>query len=276
MQALSKDDSILLMIRLMLLIEGKLGAELAKPRPGPTGKLSDLEALTIMSFDGLVERHQSLRGVYDYIAREYSDCFVVPTYRNFVRQALRLTPLIARLLKSLLAEEEVVFADSTPLAVCHPIRANHYKTLDRRSVGFGKNLMGFFYGFKLHLAVNKAGQITGFHIGKGSHHDRRAAGKLLRAGTKTLVGDSHYGGKPLVAELKARGVRVVSNTNPDPGSADRLLLKKRSLVESAFGALKGKYKLVSSYCRSKRGYLLHYLRALLGYQINKVLAGGVG
>ena len=68
------------------------------------------------------------------------------------------------------------------------------------------------------------------------------------------MGDSHYGGKPLVAELKARGVRVVSNTAKDPSAADRDLLRKRSLVESAFAALKGKHKMVTSYCRSKVGY----------------------
>ena len=276
MQALSKDDSILLMIRLMLLIEDKLGRELAELRPGPTGKLSDLDILTIPAFDGLVERHGSLRGVYDYIAREYGDCFRLPAYQNFARRSRLLAPKISRLLKSLITKTETVFADSTPLSVCHPIRANHYRTLDRRSVGFGKNMMGFFFGFKLHLAVDKDGRLAGFHIGKGSHHDRRSAGKLLRAGTKTLVGDSHYGGKPLVAELKDRGVRVVSNTNPAPTPGDKALLKQRSLVESVFSALKGKYKLVSSYCRSKGGYRLHYLRVLLSYQIGKVLARVVG
>ena len=86
----AKDNSILLMIQLMLLIEQKLGAALAEPRPGPAGKLSDLEALTILAFDGLVERHQSLRGTYNYISRDYSDCFRLPAYANFSRQALRL------------------------------------------------------------------------------------------------------------------------------------------------------------------------------------------
>ncbi len=76
----AKDNSIFLMIELMLLIEQKLGAALAKPRPGPISKLSDLELLTILAFDGLVEQHQSLRGIYNYIAREYSDCFRLPTY----------------------------------------------------------------------------------------------------------------------------------------------------------------------------------------------------
>ncbi len=272
----AKDNSIFLMIELMLLIEQKLGAALAKPRPGPISKLSDLELLTILAFDGLVEQHQSLRGIYNYIAREYSDCFRLPTYQNFARRSLLLAPKISRLLKSLITKTETVFADSTSLAVCHPIRANHYRTLTKRTVGFSKNLMGFFFGFKLHLAVDERGCLVGFYLSKGSHHDRRHAAKLVWAETKTLVGDSHYGGKPLVGELAAKGVRVVSNANPDPTPEDRSLLRKRSLVESVFGTLKGKYKLVTSYCRSKAGYLLHYLRVLLGYQIGRVLVGGVG
>lgn len=132
--------------------------------------------------------------------------------------------------------------------------------------------MGYSYGFKFHLAVDGAGNLAGFHFSKGSHHDRRRATKLVRGQTKVLVGDSHYGGKPLVAELAAKGVGVVSNTNPDPSPADRKLLKRRSLVESVFSTLKVKYQMVSSYCRSRSGYLLYYLRVLLGYQLNRVLA----
>ena len=125
------------------------------------------------------------------------------------------------------------------------------------------------------MAVDARGHLAGFYLSKGSHHDRRHAAKLVRRQTKTLVGDSHYDGKPLVGELAAKGVKVVSNTNPESTAEDKSLLRKRSLVESVFGTLKGKYKPVTSYGRSKAGYLLHYLRVLLGYQISKVLAGRV-
>lgn len=119
---------------------------------------------------------------------------------------------------------------------------------------------------KTELAIDTKGNLAGFYFSKGNHHDRRHAGKLIRSQTKVLVGDSHYGGKPLATELADRGVGVVSNTNPDPSPAERKLLKRRSLVESIFSTLKNKYKLVSSYCRSRSGYLLHHLRSLLGYR----------
>ena len=81
--------------------------------------------------------------------------------------------------------------------------------------------MGYSFGFKLHLAVDDRGDLAGWHISKGNHHDRRHAAKLVRRRTKTLVGDSHSGGKPLLAELQAKGVRVVSNTNKDPSNRAR-------------------------------------------------------
>ena len=104
-----------------------------------------------------------------------------------------------------------------------------------------------------------------FHLSRGNCHNRRHAGKLIRSRTKTLVGGSHYGGKPLVAELANKGVRVVSNAGKSHSSSDKLLLRRRSLIESVFATLKNRHKLVSSYCRNKAGYLLHYTRSPLGY-----------
>ena len=267
MQALSdKNNSVILLIWLMLFIDQKLDPQLAHPRPGPASKLPDLEALTILLFDGLVEQHQTLRGVYNYIRRDYGDCFRLPTYQNFARQALRLMPQIVRLLKALLAKEATVFADSTPLAVCRPIRANHYRTLSRKTVGFSRNLMSYFFGFKLHLAIDNRGQLAGFHLSKASHlRPADTPPNWCGPGPRPWW-ETPLRWQTLVAELAARGVRVVSNTNKSPVAADRLLLGKRSLVESVFGTLKGKYQLVSSYCRSKAGHMLHYLRVLLGYR----------
>ena len=84
MQALSnKDNSIILMIQLLLFIDRQLGLEPERSGPGRPAKLSDLEALTILAFDGLVEQHQTLRGIYNYIRRDYGDCFHLPTYQNY-------------------------------------------------------------------------------------------------------------------------------------------------------------------------------------------------
>ena len=122
MQALpSRNNSIILMIELMLFIDCRLESPALQTGPGRPAKLSDLEALTILAYDSLVEQHQTLRGAHSYIRREYSDCFQLPTYQNSAAHCLRLTPVMGRLLRLLLASPELVFADSTPMAVCHPI-----------------------------------------------------------------------------------------------------------------------------------------------------------
>ncbi|MCY4011063.1 MAG: hypothetical protein OXF30_03345 [Candidatus Saccharibacteria bacterium] len=46
---------------------------------------------------------------------------------------------------------------------------------------------------------------------------------------------------------------------------DRQLLRECSKIEAVFGILKQKFSLVTSYSRSIRGYLVHYLRVPLGY-----------
>jgi len=45
------------------------------------------------------------------------------------------------------------------------------------------------------------------------------------------------------------------------------LLRTRPKIESVFDYLKEHLNLVSSFPRSVAGYLLHYVRILLGYQI---------
>ena len=64
-------------------------------------------------------------------------------------------------------------------------------------MGFTQNLIGWFFGFKVRIAINKRGLLTAFSITKANKHDRRQASRLINKSTHTLVGDSHYGGKPL-------------------------------------------------------------------------------
>jgi hypothetical protein len=65
----------------------------------------------------------------------------------------------------------VSFIDSTALKVCdnHRIQSNKvFKGVARR----GKSSMGWFYGFKLHLVINDAGEILSFFLTAGNGDDR--------------------------------------------------------------------------------------------------------
>jgi len=55
------------------------------------------------------------------------------------------------------------FVDSTPLAVCHNRRISRHKVF-KDLAARGKNTMGWFYGFKLHLIVNDLGELLAVHL----------------------------------------------------------------------------------------------------------------
>ena len=274
----TRDNNILFIIKLMFFIEEHLPKRVSrklKNKRGRKSKLSDLELLTILAYDGLTEQHQTILGIYKYMKREYSDCFNLPRYQNFAAHCLRIEKLLEKCLRSICKDSEIAFWDSTPLEVCQPIRVASYKVLDRRSVGFTKNLMGWFFGFKLHLSVDKEGNILAFHISRANRHDRKDARKLITKKTKQAAGDQHYGGRPLVSELKALGVEIVSSAQAELRTEEEALLKQRSIVETAFSSLKNKYKLVTNHPKDKTGYMFHYLKTLFSCQMNKVFSSEV-
>lgn len=105
-------------------------------------------------------------------------------------------------------------------------------------------------------------------------YDGQVASTLVRPGTKIVVGDSHYGANTTRAKLwREHGVIVVAPVHYRQDKQlmaqwQQLLLSLRAKVECVFDALKEHLPLVSSFPRSVNGYLLHYVRIILGYQIS--------
>ena len=87
------------------------------------------------------------------------------------------------------------------------------------------------------------------------------------------MGDSHYGGRIDREKLwREHGVIVVAPVHYTQKTQlmaewQQVLLNLRAKIESTFDALKEHLPLVSSFPRSLDGYLLHYTRVLLGYQM---------
>ncbi len=63
------------------------------------------------------------------------------------------------------------FIDSTPIAVCHPRRANSHRVFEGH-VHWGKNSVGWYYGFKLDLIVNAQGELLAFKLTAANVDDR--------------------------------------------------------------------------------------------------------
>jgi hypothetical protein len=249
----------------------------ARPLGGRPAVLRDSELLTILIWDGLTEHHKNLSAIYSWMEREYADCFPrLPKYQNFIEHCHRLLPTLAWLLQTLLvANAPLRFADSTMLPVCKPIRANRHKVA-KGIAQFGRNWQGWHYGFKLHAAIDHNNRLVALVFTPANEHDNQVMERLVNEHTRVLVGDSHYGGSVMRKRLWKRYKTIViappHHTQKKKVATDWqiLLLHLRPKIEATFGKLKEKHYLVTSFPRSVKGYFLHYIRVLLGYQMGTV------
>ncbi|MGB4420332.1 MAG: IS982 family transposase [Candidatus Saccharimonadales bacterium] len=244
---------------------------------GRPSVLRDSELLTILIWDGLNEPHKNLSAVYTWIAREYSDYFPkLPKYQNFVAHCHRLLPELVWLLQLFLVSgAPLVFADSTMLPVCKPIRADRHKVA-KDVARFGKNWQGWHYGFKLHAAIDHNNRLTAIVFSPANVHDAQEIEKLVNDHTRILVGDSHYGADVMRRRIWKKHKTIIiapPHYKQKKKLAARwqiLLLHMRPKIEATFGKLKEQHFLVTSFPRSVKGYFVHYLRTLLGYQMGVV------
>lgn len=241
---------------------------------GRPGKLSDGELVSILIWNTITVKQKLLKDVYQWLKLEYVSEFPqIPCYENFVKHCHRLLPLLIWTLNQLLdTNAPVRIMDSTMLEVCKLIRADIHKTCINIAA-FGKNHQGWHYGFKLHASINGKGQFAGLAFTPANEHDAQQMPKILNKYTKVAVGDGGYTASVMHKFLwKTFGTIIISPPHPKQkrkimAEWQRKLLTVRPKIESVFDYLKEHLNLVSSFPRSVMGYLLHYVRILLGYQI---------
>jgi hypothetical protein len=141
------------------------------------------------------------------------------------------------------------------------------------TAALGKNHQGWHYGFKLHASIDTQGIFTGLCFTPADKYDAQQMGKLVIGATKILVGDSHYGASVMTKILhRKQGIITVAPPHYKQRKklmtkTQRKLLRMRTKIEATFDYLKEHMYLVSSFPRSVKGYFVHYVRILLGYQM---------
>lgn len=106
-----------------------------------------------------------------------------------------LLPLLAYLQSRYGPCTGISFLDSTSLQVCHPKRINQHRVFatDARR---GKTSMGWFYGFKLHLAVNDCGELLACCLTPANVDDRQPVAQMVKRLRGKLFGDRGYVSAP--------------------------------------------------------------------------------
>lgn len=163
----------------------------------------------------------------------------------------------------------ISFIDSTPIEVCHPCRAHAHKVF-KQQVGWGKSSVGWKYGFKLHLIINDQGELLAFQLTTANTDDRKVVPDLTQDLIGKLFGDRGYVSQNLFEQLYARGLQLMTKSKRNMKNRlvkliDKVLLRKRALIESVNDQLKNICQIEHSRHRSLFNFLVNLLAGLTAY-----------
>lgn len=192
------------------------------------------------------------------------------SYQRFVElQREALVPLWCYLHTRFGACTGIAFVDATTLSVCHNLRIPQHRVF-WDSARRGRSSMGWFYGFKLHLAINDRGELLGCYLTPGNVDDRRPVPHLVRRLWGRLFGDKGYISQPLATLLEAQDLRLVTRLKKNMKNrflplCDKLLLRKRALIETVNDQLKNISQIEHTRHRSLWNFLGNVAAGLIAY-----------
>lgn len=254
------------------LAQRSLGQGAALPTRQP--ELSTSEIITLLAY----YHHSGYKNFQYYyqrlvLAQMKSYFPKLLSYNRFIELIPRqLTPVfaLARYLAFTNRRTNCYFVDAKKLPVCHNRRIHNHKVFGLLA-GRGKSSTGWFYGLKLHVAINERGQLMNFVLTPANVADNNDG--VLRQLLKGLQGRC-YGDKgyltTLFEEFYQQGLRLVTKVRANMKNQlveldDKLRLKKRALIESVNDILMSVQDIDHSRHRSPINALVHTIAGLVGY-----------
>ena len=236
--------------------------------------LSISEVMTI-----LIHFHQShyrnfkayyCEHVLPHLRSEFPNLVSYTRFVDFIPSAL--LPLCAYFQQTCLGDcTGVSFIDSTSLDVCLNQRIASHKVFAGLA-GRGKISAGWFFGFKLHLVINDRGELLNVLLTPGNVDDRKPVPRLLHNLFGKVFGDKGYISQPLYELLRQTfGIQLVTKLRSNAKNhlpmslMDRILLRKRAIIESVIDQLKNISQIEHSRHRSVTGFLANLLCGLIAY-----------
>jgi len=210
--------------------------------------------------------------VQEHLASEFPG---LVSYSRFVTLMVRaFVPLTFYLLAKRGTCTGISFVDSTSLKVCHNKRIERNRVFAGIAAR-GKTTMGWFYGFKLHLVVNEYGEILSFQLTPGNVDDRQPVPFLFQGLFGKVFGDKGYISQDLFVKLLQENIQLITGLRKNMKNQlmdlqDKLLLRKRSIIETINDQLKNISQIEHSRHRSFTNFLVNLISGLIAYAIQPV------
>ena len=181
-----------------------------------------------------------------------------------------LIPLCAYLRSCFGTCSGISFMDSTSLKVCHNRRIKQHKVF-KDLAARGKTSVDWFFGFKLHLVVNDRGELLNVILTPGNTDDRTPVLKLLQQLFGKVFADKGYVSQKLANQLlETAGIRLITKLKRNMKQrlmplSDRLMLRKRSVIETIIDQLKNISQIEHSRHRSPVNCFVNIICGLIAY-----------
>ena len=236
------------------------------------GQLSISEIMTI-----IIHFHQSqyrnFKAYYtEHVCQHlHSEFPNLVSYERFVVLIPSVFGPLSAYLRSLYGHcHGISFIDSTALSVCDNHRIHNHKVF----AGFadrGKGSMGWFFGLKLHLVVNDRGELLACQITPASTDDRKPAPELCKRLFGKLIADRGYISQALFEQLlETFDLQLITKLRKNMKNRlmplmDKLLLRKRAIIESVVDQLKNISQIEHTRHRSPINAFVNIIAGLIAY-----------
>lgn len=236
--------------------------------------MSESEVMTILILFHSAS-FKNLKSFYVFYVQKHmqKDFPQTVSYNRFVELQRKVCVPLAVFVKMMCLGKctGISFIDSTPIRSCHIKREKQHKTF-KNIAQKGQCSLGWFYGFKLHLIINDKGEILDFILTPGNVDDREPLKNmdLHKRIFGKLFGDKGYISKNLFEQLFIDGVHLITKLRKNMKNAllllhDRIMLRKRALIESVNDELKNICQIEHTRHRSFDNFIINLLSALAAY-----------
>jgi hypothetical protein len=193
------------------------------------------------------------------------------SYNRFVElMPTMVVPLCAYLSEHFGQCSGVSYIDSTRLAVCHNKRIHAHRVFEGLAQR-GKSSLGWFYGFKLHLVANDCGELLACCLTAGNVDDRVPVPQLAKSLFGKLFGDKGYLSQALFDHLLTQhALQLITRLRKNMKNRlmlleDKILLRKRAIIESINDQLKNISQIEHTRHRSPFNFLVNLFAGLIAY-----------
>lgn len=209
-----------------------------------------------------------------YVQKHQSDLFPnTVSYNRFVELMQAATLPMSVFMKTCCLGEGtgISFIDSTPIRVCKNKRIKRNKVFQGLAQ-VGKSTIGYFFGFKLHIVINDKGELLNFVITPGNTDDREPLKNksFIKALKGKLYADKGYISNQLTQVLFLDGLHLITSIRNNMKNVlmelkDKILLRKRSVIETVNDELKNICQVEHSRHRSFQNFITNLISGLIAY-----------